>query len=131
MIRKMFFLSLFVSLSAFAADAQLKVDRNNNYDLGTKVQGEQVTATIAFENKGQAPLSINNIKTPCGCTKATLSQKVFQPGEKGSFEITINTTRLKDAYDKQLTLFSNDADQPEQKVRVHFKLQAPQLASGS
>lgn len=130
MIRNLFALVLFSSIFAMAGEGpQLEVSDNADYNLGVFEQGEEVKATISFTNNGDTALTIDKVKTPCGCTKAALEKTTFAPGESGSFDITINTTRLTGDYDKKITILSNDSNEPEQKVRVHFKMATQANAS--
>lgn len=104
---------------AFAGGPNLKT---SDLDLGTKVKGQEVQATVNFTNNGDQPLVIDEVKTPCGCTKVTLDKKTYAPGESGSFDVTIKTARLTGAYDKTLVMVSNDVDNPKQRVRLRFDL---------
>lgn len=58
-----------------------------------------------FRNTGDAPVEIKDIHSSCGCTVATLDEKVFQPGRTG----TINGT------------FSSEGKSGLQEVRVILK----------
>jgi Protein of unknown function (DUF1573) len=49
---------------------------------------EEVKAVFRFQNNGSAPVTINEVKTSCGCTTAALAKKEYAPGEAG--EIVAN-----------------------------------------
>ena len=43
-----------------------------------------------FKNAGKTPVTINKVRTSCGCTSAKLAKNTFDPGEQG--EITVKFT---------------------------------------
>lgn len=40
-------------------------------------------ADFNFTNAGQQPVTIDRVRSSCGCTTASLDKKTYQPGEKG------------------------------------------------
>ena len=76
-------LSLILLLMSFVAVAQTagpqisfdKVD----HDFGKINQGEKVSVTFKFTNKGSEVLEIADVKTSCGCTSATPEKLSFAP----------------------------------------------------
>jgi hypothetical protein len=38
------------------------------------------TAEFAFENAGDEPVTIESVRTSCGCTAAELEKAVYRPG---------------------------------------------------
>jgi hypothetical protein len=43
-------------------------------------------ATYRFTNTGNQPVTINEVRTSCGCTTAALQKKEYAPGESGEIE---------------------------------------------
>ena len=52
-------------------------------DLAPGPKDKTVEATFAFVNEGTATVTIESLKSSCGCTTAALDKKVYAPGEKG------------------------------------------------
>ncbi len=47
---------------------------------------KQVAAKYRFTNIGTAPVSINDVRTSCGCTTAALKKSEYAPDESGEIE---------------------------------------------
>jgi Protein of unknown function (DUF1573) len=54
--------------------------------FNAKPADKGVTAHYKFSNAGSEPITIDTVKTSCGCTTAALSKKEYQPGESGEIE---------------------------------------------
>ena len=52
-------------------------------DLAPGPKDKTVEATFAFVNEGTTTVTIESLKSSCGCTTAALDKKVYAPGEKG------------------------------------------------
>lgn len=120
-MKSMLFFALSCAALAFAGHGpSLNVDRDLR--LATQPKGQPVTATIAITNSGDALLTIDQVETPCGCTKAKLDRNQLAPGESGTLEVAIDTTRLSGTYDKTLKIHSNDPSAPSRDLRIRFDL---------
>ncbi|MCE5231210.1 DUF1573 domain-containing protein [bacterium] len=77
-------------------------------DFGSTESCEMLRARFPFRNAGRAPLMINRIKKSCGCTSATASKPVLNPGEMA--EITVLLSALGRAGYQNLSVYveSND-----------------------
>ena len=69
-----------------------------------------------FTNTGASPLIIKEIKTSCDCTVPKKPTKPIMPGEKGTIEVSYDTSKL-GGFIKQFTIFSN-AKQAVKRVRI-------------
>ncbi len=52
-------------------------------DLAATPKDKSVETVFAFQNDGATTVTIEAVKSSCGCTIATLEKKVYAPGEKG------------------------------------------------
>ena len=52
-------------------------------DLAPGPKDKTVEATFAFVNEGTTTVTIESLKSSCGCTTAALDKKIYAPGEKG------------------------------------------------
>ena len=72
-------------------------------------RGSQLTHTFKFKNSGTGPLAIQGVHTSCGCTTVTpYKDKVFNPGEEGSIEVTFDTSDFKGEVKKTVTIMTNN-----------------------
>jgi|SRR5690625_4420283 len=53
------------------------------FDFGTIERGTHVEHTFKFTNTGDAPLTIVNARSSCGCTVPTWTKTPIAPGEQG------------------------------------------------
>ena len=65
--------------------AQLKWDTMQQV-FETKPQETAISTAFGFTNAGHAPVTIEDVRTSCGCTTATLQKKEYAPGEAGQIE---------------------------------------------
>jgi hypothetical protein len=76
------------------------------------IQGDVVSHTYAFENRGNAVLEIKKVKPSCGCTAGKVDKKILKPGEKGEIKITFNSDRFHGPQKKSVALETNAAASP-------------------
>lgn len=61
-------------------------------DFGSVEPCELLETRFPFQNTGRAPLRIARIKKSCGCTTATVSKSILNPGEKGEIKLHLSAT---------------------------------------
>ncbi len=61
------------------------------YNFGTISQGEKVSYTFEFENKGDAELIIKDAYAACGCTVPKYKKEPVMPGEEGYVEVLFDS----------------------------------------
>lgn len=88
------------------------------HDFGKVSQGEKVSYTYLFKNKGDAPLVITDVIASCGCTVPKYTDQPVGPGETGKVEVIFNTTGRAGVNYKSVTVKSNA---PDGKKTLHFK----------
>jgi hypothetical protein len=84
------------------------------HDFGLLVDGEKVAYSFVFTNTGDAPLIISNAKGSCGCTVPNWPRNPIAPGEKGSIDVSFNSSGRKGMQNKAVTLTANT--NPNRKV---------------
>lgn len=88
------------------------------YDFGTVTQGETVTHSFILTNNGGDLLKIIHVQTSCGCTAATPERNELAPGESTNLEVTFNSTGRYGAQKKNITIKSNDPENPLLKLTL-------------
>ena len=83
-MKKAFFLllTLLGMLGCAQAQSALRWD-NKIIELQPGSTEKTARADFAFTNVSKQPVTIDSVKSSCGCTTASLEKKVYQPGETG------------------------------------------------
>ncbi len=81
--------------------------------------GEILRFTYPFENTGNAPLIISNIKVACTCTQTEWPTQPIMPGKKDSIQVSFNTTTVWGFQDRTLDVYSNTGKEP---MKLRFKV---------
>ncbi len=100
-----------------AGKPKIKFDQTV-YDFGKTSQVSQVSGTFKFQNVGDGVLKLGKPTTSCGCTVAGVKPDVLQPGEKGELNFTLTLGRVKATLHKQITVESNDPDNPRTVLMI-------------
>jgi Protein of unknown function (DUF1573) len=82
--------ALFSALVLATPPEPLKFDAPS-LDAGEVKAGPALVRRFAFVNAGAAPLSVTDLKASCGCATPTLTQRTYQPGERGELALEVNT----------------------------------------
>ena len=72
-----------------------KLFNTNKVDFGVIATGSDSKKFLRVTNTLSKPIHIRSATTTCGCSIATPSKTLLQPGEEASIEITMNTRRFK------------------------------------
>jgi hypothetical protein len=84
----------------------------DTYDFGTFSETESRSGRIRFTSTGGETLVIDEIKTTCGCTLASMDKMRYEPGETGELKLTFEPTAPGEQK-KYITVFSNATAQPQ------------------
>jgi len=77
------------------------------FDFGTISQGDVVKHSFKFQNTGEAPLVISDIKTTCGCTTPQYTKDPVAPGESGEILVQFNSSGKSGVVNKRVTIYAN------------------------
>jgi hypothetical protein len=91
--------------------------KESSHDFGNIKQGEKVTYTFEYTNIGQAPLTISNVQTTCGCTASQWSRAPLAPGKTGKLTATFDSKGKVGRQNKVISIFSN-ALRAEEHIRI-------------
>lgn len=90
-------------------------------DLGGFRENETRSATLWFENVGDAELQIIDVSSTCGCTVAEPDRERFAPGERGTLSIEFDPSAPGDQT-KTVRVLTNALDDPyEVTVRANIE----------
>jgi len=128
----MFWASL-VLVACKAAPPQIWLE-TRSLDLGQVVNGDVISRQVAVRNEGKSSLTIGTISSSCGCTQATLSPTVIEPGQSATLTITFDSGAhgpdLTGPLMRQIFIESNDPQQAEVVVELTADIQARPVADG-
>lgn len=77
------------------------------HDFGKVTEGEKLSYTFTFENKGTSDLIILSASTTCGCTVPKYDSKPIPPGSGGKLEVVFDTSGRNSMQTKTITVKSN------------------------
>jgi Protein of unknown function (DUF1573) len=81
--------------------------REYQHDFGKVAEGEKVSYTFKFDNKGAENLIISSATTTCGCTVPRYDTKPIPPGTSGNLEVIFDTSGRSGMQTKTITVKSN------------------------
>ncbi|MDX1627545.1 MAG: DUF1573 domain-containing protein [Fulvivirga sp.] len=96
---------------------RLKIE-NPLYDFDKLEKDGKVEKTFVLKNLGQSPLKIRKADPNCACTKAELSAKEIAPGDSINMKVVFDAKGRRGNQQKAVTIYSNDPQQPVQRVTV-------------
>lgn len=95
------------------------------FDFGTIDQGTRVEHTFTFKNTGDAPLTIVDAKSSCGCTVPTWTKTPIAPGETGDLLVKFDGSG-QNQVTKTITITSNTQEGTEQlKIKAFVNPKNP------
>ena len=98
------------------------VFENPEYNFGTLTQGEKITHTFSFKNKGERDLIIRATDASCGCTSPEPEEKQIAGGESGTIKVIFNSRGKKGRQHQRVTVIANDPDQPVTTLHLKGKV---------
>ena len=81
--------------------------REYQHDFGNVSEGEKLSYTFIFDNKGTGDLVITSATTTCGCTVPKYETKPIPPGSTGNLEVVFDTSGREGMQTKTVTIKSN------------------------
>ena len=82
------------------------------HDYGKVPHGGNGAYEFQFENTGDAPLVLSNVRSSCGCTVPSYPKgQPIKPGEKAAIKVKYDTKRM-GAFAKNITVYSNADESP-------------------
>ena len=91
--------------------------REYQHDFGKVSEGEKLSYTFVFDNKGTSDLIISSATTTCGCTVSKYDKKPIPPGASGNLEVVFDTSGRNSMQTKVVTVRSN-ASTPVVLVKI-------------
>jgi hypothetical protein len=87
------------------------------YDYGDVPYDGHGYHTFIFENTGNEPLVLGEVKGSCSCTVPDWPRTPIAPGEKGEIRVKYDTKKV-GAINKSVTVNSNAVNTPIKVIRI-------------
>lgn len=87
-----------------------------SFDMGRIKPNQTAVQEVSFSNTGKKELDIKALQANCSCISASASRNVLKPGESTTFRVEFNPGERKGNTTKAVTLYSNDPQNPVQRV---------------
>ena len=97
-----------LSMAVAATAAPIIEVDNAEHDFGKLAGASVVTHHFIISNVGDAPLSILDVRTACGCTTTALSKSELAPDESVQLEVTVDLTSFGGHVSQSIYVSSND-----------------------
>ena len=94
---------------------QLRV-QYSTLDFGRLRPNTASVREIQFYNTGKKDLDIKSLQGNCSCVTASATKTKIRPGESSSIKISLNPQDRKGSLQKSLTIYSNDPQNPVQRI---------------
>lgn len=95
-----------------------------SFDFGEITQGEKVEHVFEFENIGNEPLILSDVRTTCGCTAPEWPREPIAPGKKARLKVVFNSAGKMGMQNKVITVMSNAVNNPE-RVKIVTNVMPP------
>ena len=105
-----FALILFTTSIALSQEkkAVIAAEGGTIYDFGDiKGSDGPVTHVFTIKNEGDAPLTITNATSSCGCTKPEYTESPIAPGKTGELKVTYSPGGSTGPFNKTISVYSN------------------------
>ena len=117
--------SVAVCLLALTATALAELQWDNpDQNIPAKVTDRLIVAKYRFTNIGKEPVTIDAVRTSCGCTTATLEKKDYAPGESGEIEARFEVGGRVGHQEKSILVTTKDA--PHHPSVLHLSVEIPE-----
>jgi hypothetical protein len=85
-------------------------------DFGKLKPNTATVREVQFYNTGKKELDIKSLQGNCTCITASAEKESIKPGESSAIKISLNPQDRKGSLQKALTIYSNDPQNPVQRI---------------
>ena len=96
-------------------------------EVKPRPEDDEVTVTFAFTNTSGKPVTITGLESTCFCLEASLDQRTYAAGAKGSGKAVFKVSSFVGRHEKTLYIYTNDPAATEQVLT--FALDVPVVIS--
>jgi hypothetical protein len=96
-------------------------------ELKPRPEDDEIETTFHFTNTGSKPLTVTGLESTCSCLEASVDQRTYAPGTRGSGKALFKVSSFVGRHEKTLHLYTDDPAAPEQVLT--FILDVPVVVS--
>lgn len=85
---------------------------SKEYDFGEIQKEQPVSVIFEFKNVAEVPILLQTVRTTCGCTAASWTEKEVQPGAIGQVRVEYDAYQSGD-FSKKIKVFFDKQRKPE------------------
>ena len=119
-------LSLAALLITFSVPLRAEIKWENPRQSFHRLPGDgHLETKFTFRNTGKTSVTVQHVKTSCGCTSAKLARNTFAPGEQGEIVVKFTFGDRRGPHLKLITVETDDQPEPAQlllNVTIHDPL---------
>ena len=101
------------------------------YDFGKVYNGTAVKHTFRLKNGGTGPLTINSVRSSCGCTAARPTKSQLLPGEDSAIAVSFDTSADHGPATRTISVFTNDPKHQQLQLTLRGDVKVQVEASPS
>lgn len=95
-------------VSMLAGEGAAIVFETKSHDFGTVKEADgEVSCEFDFQNTGDEPLVILDVRTSCGCTTPDYPRDPIAPGKMGKIKVTYNPNGRPGEFERTVKIFTN------------------------
>lgn len=80
---------------------------HTSHDFGIIDHGDSIRHLFAFENNGNIPLLISDVRSTCGCTVPRWPKNRIEAGASDTIEVLFDSSTKEGKQNKAITVYSN------------------------
>lgn len=92
--------------------AKLAWQTEQDHNFGEIRQGRPVKFVFRYKNTGDAPLTLETVRTTCGCTAAEWTEGPVEPGNMGEISVEYDAYQG-GSFKKKIKVFFEEQKKPE------------------
>ena len=91
------------------------------YDYGIMKEGDIKECSFTFKNIGDAPVIIQHVEEPCGCTVPSWSKEPVMPGKTGEIKVVYHSKDRPGVFRKTLAVKTNAVQLNHEDILLMIK----------
>lgn len=107
MKRNLLLSGVFILIALYGYSQGVFKFEEESHDFGTLEEGKLAIYEFVFENTGNQPIIISNVKASCGCTTPFWTRDPVPPGKIGKIKAQYNSKGRPGTFTKSITITSN------------------------
>ncbi len=121
---KLYFAIIFIAINSaigFGQSAEFEFLKGASHKWEEANEGVVLEHYFVYQNVGDAPLTIDDAKVSCSCTKIQFPSAPTLPGQNDSILVTFNTEGKFYMQDRKIEIYSNARRKEKLRIKVFVR----------